>query len=31
MALETVAPLTGNAEGFDIVCSAWKHAAVTES
>lgn len=30
MALETVAPLTGNAEGFDIVCSAWKHAAVTE-
>lgn len=30
MAFETVAPLTGNAEGFDIVCSAWKHAAVTK-
>ena len=28
MTLETVTPLTDNAEGFDIVSSAWKHAAV---
>lgn len=30
MALETVVPLTDNAEGFDIVYSAWKHAAAHE-
>lgn len=28
MVLETVAPWTDKAEGVDIVCSAWKHAAV---
>ena len=28
MVLETVATLTHNGEGVDIVCSAWKHAAV---
>lgn len=28
MTLETVTPLTDIAEGFDIVSSAWKHAAV---
>lgn len=26
--LEMVAPVTGNADGVDIVCSVWKHAAV---
>lgn len=26
--VETDTPLTGNAEGFDIVYSAWQHAAV---
>lgn len=27
MVLETVATLTGNAAGVDIVWSAWRHAA----
>lgn len=28
MVLEMVAPQTGKAVGVDIVCSAWRHAAV---
>lgn len=30
MALETVTPLTGKAEGVDMISSAWRHAAAHE-